>query len=142
MRDSQRGKVYSWEKKVIAPTGNGSKISIDIARGMVNAIWREMGLRHPPIVDHLPKQSRFQGSANRACISLQEYVESWVVLHEIAHSMTSTHDHLSAHHGPIFVGVYIILLEKYLRLDRCFLLDSLQQNGIRIDENARPVFLD
>lgn len=56
-RDNQRSRVYAWEDKVIAPL-DPSSISFSAAQGMVDAIWLEMGLRHPPKVEPLPVQVR------------------------------------------------------------------------------------
>ena len=48
-RDCQRGRVYAWEKRVIAPRDR-SLVPFASAQGMVDAIWAEQGLRFPPKV--------------------------------------------------------------------------------------------
>jgi hypothetical protein len=110
---------------------------------MVDAIWSDMGLRYPPAVVRLPRQaSRTIGRADRLSVALAEEAPSWCLLHELAHSMTSHVDGRSDGHGPIFMGVYACLLERYLRLDLRFLTDSLRVAGIEILRDARPVFVD
>jgi hypothetical protein len=63
-------------------------------------------------------------------------------LHELAHAMASHADGRSDGHGPIFMGLYVQLIERYLRLDQQMLIDSLHDAGIAITRDARPVFID
>jgi hypothetical protein len=63
-------------------------------------------------------------------------------LHELAHAMTSHADGRSDGHGPIFVGIYVQLIERYLRLDQQMLIDSLHDTGIEITHDARSMFVD
>ena len=56
--------------------------------------------------------------------------------------MSTTDDGRSDGHGPVFMGLYVRLLVRYLRLDEAWLLASLQDAGISIERDACPVFLD
>ena len=113
------------------------------AQGMVDAIWAEMGLRYPPCVERLPGQARRRiADANRLRIRLHAATPSWCLLHELAHAMTTAQDGASDGHGAGFVGLYMRLLVRYLRLDPAMLRDSLHQAGISFDAEARPVFCD
>jgi len=110
---------------------------------MVDAIWAEQGLRYPPKVERLPRQARTTlADASRLCIRLPERVPSWCLLHELAHGMTTAHDAVSDGHGPLFMGIYVRLLERYMRIGRATLLGSLAKAGIAIDPDATPVFVD
>ena len=80
--------------------------------------------------------------ANRLSILLADRTPSWCVLHELAHAMTSHADGRSDGHGPLFMGVYLQLIVRYLRLDPRILIDSLRDAGIEITRDARPVFVD
>jgi hypothetical protein len=60
----------------------------------------------------------------------------------LAHAMTSHADGRSDGHGPLFMGVYLQLIVRYLRLDPRILIDSLRDAGIEITRDARPVFVD
>lgn len=142
VRDCQRGRVYAWENRIIAPRDR-SLVRFAAAHGMVDAIWAEQGLRFPPKVERLPRQARTTlADASRLCIRLPEHVPSWCILHELAHAMTTTHDDVSDGHGPLFMGVYVRLLERYMRIERAALLRSLAGAGIAIDPDATPVFVD
>jgi hypothetical protein len=110
---------------------------------MVDAIWSDMGLRYPPEVERLPSQATAtMASATRLSLKLSTETPSWCLLHELAHAMSATHDGQSDGHGPTFVGLYVQLLVRYLRLDKAELLLSLQDDGISVLPDARPVFVD
>lgn len=141
-RDAQRQRVYAWEDRVVAPHGGGS-IAFAAAQPMVDAIWAELGLRFPPRVAPLPPQARRRvADANRLRLRLPPACPPWVLLHELAHALSSTQDGASDGHGAVFMGLYLDLLVRYLRLDRGMLLASLAAAGIAVQEDARPVFLD
>ena len=110
---------------------------------MVDAIWSEMGLRYPPEVQRLPSQaSATMASATRLALKLPNETPSWCLLHELAHAMSATHDGHSDGHGPTFIGLYVQLLVRYLRLDKSELLQSLRDDGISVLPDARPSFVD
>ena len=113
------------------------------AQAMVDAIWMDMDLRYPPAVERLPRHATATlASANRLTIYLSGQTPCWCLLHELAHAMTATADGHSDGHGPDFMGVYVRLLVRYLRLSEADLLGSLYSAGIRVAPAARPVFLD
>jgi hypothetical protein len=110
---------------------------------MVNAIWSDMDLRYPPAVERLSRRATATiASANRLSLSLPGWTPAWCLLHEIAHAMSMTDDGRSDGHGPVFMGLYVRMLVRYLRLDEVSVLASLQDAGISIARDARPVFLD
>jgi len=118
-------------------------VAFGAAQGMVNAIWADQGLRFPPLVERLARQARCTvASANRLALYLREETPEWCLLHELAHAMSSSADGASDGHGPVFVGLYVKLLVRYLRLDEAGLLASLGEAGIDVHRDARPVFLD
>ena len=118
-------------------------IALPRAQGMVEAIWSDMSLRYPPEVERLPRHATATlARASRLTIYLPEQTPSWCLLHEIAHAMTTTAEGHSEGHGPDFMGLYVKLLVRYLRLDEADLLSSLRQSEIRVAHDANPVFVD
>jgi hypothetical protein len=112
-------------------------------QAMVDAIWSDMGLRYPPAVTSLSRQARSTiARADRLSILLSDWTPSWCLLHEMAHAMTGHADGRSDGHGPLFMGIYIQLLARYLRLDRQRLINSLRDARIEVLCEARPVFVD
>ncbi|WP_159995935.1 hypothetical protein [Roseomonas sp. 18066] len=141
-RDAQRQRVYAWEDRVIAPHGGGL-VAFAAAQPMVDALWAELGLRFPPKVEPLPPQARRRmADADRLRLRLPLECPPWVLLHELAHCLTSTAEGFSDGHGADFMGLYLQLLTRYLRLDRDTLLASLRAAGIAVNPEARPSFLD
>lgn len=122
---------------------DGTLVERGAAQAMMDAIWADLGLRYPPRVERLPAQATATiASANRLCIFLPEQTPSFCVLHELAHAMTSTEDGRSDGHGPVFVGIYLRLLVRYMRLDAAELLESVREAGLRVAPEAQPVFVD
>ena len=121
------------------------RTTIDFAavQPMVDAIWSDMELRYPPAVKRLSRRATAMiASANRLSLSLPDQTPAWCLLHEIAHAMSTTDDGHSDGHGPVFMGLYVRLLVRYLRLNEACLLASLREARISIARDARPVFLD
>jgi hypothetical protein len=134
--------VYAWESRAVAPRDR-TTIEFTAAQSMVNAIWSDMDLRYPPRVERLSRRATTTvASANRLALCLPDRTPAWCLLHEIAHAMSTTEDGRSDGHGPIFTGLYVRMLVRYLRLDEACLLASLREAGISIARDARPVFLD
>jgi hypothetical protein len=110
-RDLQRGRVYAWEARTVAPR-DPTQVAFSAAQGMVDAIWSEMGLRYPPRVEALPAQARSRiADADRLTLRLGPKTPSWCLLHELAHSMSTTQDGNSDGHGERFMGIYLQLLD-------------------------------
>jgi hypothetical protein len=142
VRDHQRGRVYAWEERFVAPR-DSSSIAFAQAQGMVDAIWTDMDLRFPPQIMRLPRQARTTvADATRLLIRLADTTSSWCLLHELAHAMSSTHEGESDGHGPRFMGLYAQMLIRYLRVPPDALGKSLHDAHIEVDMDATPVFLD
>jgi hypothetical protein len=118
-------------------------IAFGKAQPMVDAIWSEMGLKYPPAVEPLPRQSSATiARASRLSICLPAQTPSWCLLHEIAHAMTSDVDGGSDGHGPIFMGIYLKLISRYLRIDPGYLRESATGHEIKVSPAATPIFVD
>jgi hypothetical protein len=127
---------------VVAPHRQ-TELPFATAQGMVVAIWSDMGLRYPPAVEPLPPRATATlPRANRLSVLLPPRTPCWCLLHELAHAMTSTEDGRSDGQGPAFMGVYVRLLARYLRLDPAGLVRSAADAGIAVSADARPVFVD
>ena len=110
---------------------------------MAAAIWADLDLRFPPKVAPLPGQARrLHADGSRLLLRLPETMPSWLLLHEMAHALSSTHEGASDGHGPAFMGLYIQLLERYMRWCRDELLRSAMADGIEVRPEARPAFIE
>jgi len=137
LRDHQRGRTYEWESREVAPHDRTMITRAD-ADGMVRAIWGELGLRYPPRIAALPPQAKtLIGRADRLTIELAPRVPSWCLLHELAHSLTSSVEGESDGHGARFLATYIFLLGRYLRLDEQALRRSAARAGLKVAADGR-----
>lgn len=133
--------LYAWEDREVAPRDTAA-VPFARLQALVDHVWAAEGLRFPPRVRPLPRQARGTvARASRLAIEAPPALPSWVLLHELAHAMTSTAEGASAGHGPVFVGMYLGLLARHARMDPEALAASLRADGIPFDPAARPVFL-
>jgi hypothetical protein len=136
--DSAARKLYAWEDAVVAPRDR-SRVPFARLQSLVDHVWTAEGLRWPPRVRPLPRQARGTvARATRTAIEAPPELPSWVLLHEVAHALTSDVDGSHAGHGPDFVGLYLRLLVRHVRLDRALLEATLAEAGIAWTRDARP----
>ena len=145
-RDASEGaaarRLYAWEDAAVAPHDRSS-VPFAGMQALVDHVWAGEGLRFPPRVRRLPRQARRTlARATRTAIEAPASLPTWILLHEIAHALTSTAEEESDGHGPRFTGMYLHLLERYARMDRTALEASLRAAGIGWEPNPRPAFLD
>lgn len=143
-RDYQRSALYAWENAIIAPKG-GAPIAYADAQALVNAVWMAQGLLYPPQVVAMPRQNRRAwAKANRLEVFLNpdRPTPTWVILHEIAHSMTGTVEGESDQHGPDYLGVYMRLVDRHLRIPMPVLMFTANKAGLRFNIAAQPSFTD
>jgi len=130
--DPQQKLVYAWENKIVSPTDT-AKITIETAEQIVNYVWAEAGLEHPPKVEYIRDKRPRSATGSRLKVRFPDgLLYSWVVLHEVAHAMTSNVDGASAQHGPRFMQVYTNLLNKHAGLDMLMLYGTANAMGVKI----------
>jgi hypothetical protein len=142
VRDYQKSACYAWEREVIAPRG-GAFVEFEKAQDLVNWIWNEEGLSYPPVIERLHQNNTTaEATGGRMMVHIRDRVQTWVVLHELAHSMTSNIDGRNVGHRAIWVGVYMKLASKYLGIPLLILTATAARRGIAFDITALPIFLD
>lgn len=140
--DPEARALYAWEDAEVAPR-DASRVAFAQLQALVDHVWAAEGLRFPPRVHPLPRQARRTlARATRLRIEAPAELPTWVLLHELAHSLTSTAEGLSAGHGPRFTGMYLHLLVRHARMPEAALTASLRAAGIAWERRPRPVFLD
>ena len=144
IRDFQKSKVYKWENAAVSPK-DVRKVPFEQIQGLVDYIWAAEGLSHPPIVEFMHAGDKHSGKGCREFVSFPETgAKTWIVIHELAHAMNAdidadNHSENSDRHGPNFVGIYVDLLTKYLKIDMMYLLGSVRAHGVKINHGARPM---
>jgi hypothetical protein len=141
LSNNQQNRVYSWERRYIAHKDT-TLVPYDMAEPIISYVWENEGLKYPPLLKPLDKRNkRVIACANRTEIFLPERVETWIILHELSHSMTCEFDGLSNLHGALFLGIYMGLLNRYLKIEYKYMTDSADSMGLKFKLDARPVFL-
>jgi hypothetical protein len=130
--DKQKSLVYRWEQAEIAPKDT-TKLFFFQVEPIVKWIWKQEGLQYPPLVEGLPKNCRkFCADATRLKVRFADITYTWIILHELAHSMIDQPNGLSNQHGSLFVEKYCQLLSRYLLLDYDSLVKSAREFGLRV----------
>lgn len=139
-RDYQKSKVYAWESKVVAPR-NKRIIDFKDAQAAIDGIFLMEQWIGPPKVAPMPKQARrVFATGCRTQIQLPEKTPEWILLHELAHVLTTEIDDYSEGHGPDYMGVYLKLLDKYGGVSLLLTTYSLQFEKIKYNLTAIPTF--
>ncbi|MCO6417602.1 hypothetical protein JYK14_15740 [Siccirubricoccus sp. KC 17139] len=139
--DAAARRLYAWEDAEVAPRDT-SHVPFAQLQALVDHVWAAEGLRFPPRLRPLPRQARGTvARASRTAIEAPPELPTWILLHELAHAMSSTAEGASDGHGPLFLGLYLHLLVRHARMPRAELEASLRAAGLAFDPNPRPAFL-
>ncbi|WP_198375029.1 hypothetical protein [Neoroseomonas rubea] len=141
MTSARDRRLYAWENRVVAPLDR-SVVPFERMQAIVDHVWAAEGLKWPPRVRPRRASRATLATGSRLAIEAPARLPSWVLLHEIAHALTSTAEGAGDGHGPDFVGTYVRLLVRHCRLDGEMLARTLAADGIRWNPDARPAFLD
>ena len=137
-RDTQKQRVYDWEDRILPPLC-GQKVLYKDAQAFVDGVWLKHGWLYPPKVSLMAKQARkIFAQGGREQLKVQPITPAWIILHELAHTLTSTIDGNSDRHGPDFVGIYIKLLESVLNIPVPMTMFTLTKNNIKFNLGAKP----
>lgn len=140
-RDAQKSKVYTWENAVFR-CKDKSRVPYGNIQNLVDYVWAKEGLSFPPQVEPLPKQAKvYCATGSRLKLQFQETAQTCVILHEIAHAMTSDFEGNSNHHGSLFMGIFIQLLVRYMGLSYAELVGSAENSGLKVKIDAKPIFI-
>ena len=140
MNDFQRSKCYSWEDLHIHQHDK-SLVKFDNAQNLVDYIWKEEGLAHPPRIKKLsPLATKTQAHANRLSVTIPARgIQTTILLHELAHSMTTTHEGRSARHNGRWVGVFIQLLSRYAGFNYHSLWYTAKSAGLEVNIKGKVI---
>ena len=138
-RDYQKTALYRWEDEFVNPRVK-RMIKIEDAQAFVDGIFLCEKLLFPPKVVLIRKNVKALGRANREKIELQPFNKTWVVIHELAHSITMEVDSNIEGHGADFVGVYIKLLDKYCDFPLALSMFTLSKTTVKYNLGAQPRF--
>lgn len=137
-RDSQRGKVYAWERHFHA-TGRDYEMTLKECQALVNKVAKFYSVRAPKVTDGRGRRSAYW--YNSWEIALPRWSrQPVIILHELAHMITGNliiWGKRVASHGPEFVGVEMYLLNKYLKISVSELCRQANDSGIDFISQSR-----
>lgn len=121
-RDSQRSKVYKWEKKLFASQWKEPSLTQEGAVNLFNACLLAGGR------DPAQYSIKFTKRKGGACAGTREAnftpgrLPPIIVIHEAAHALTWFRHQEPAvmdnqGHGPRYLSCYLALIERFLNLD-------------------------
>ncbi len=112
---------------------------------LVDGVWLAEQLLYPPRVEPLARQARRTwATGSRMTIRLPQDrpTPTYVILHEVAHALSSTVDGDTDAHGPDYVGLYMGLLERRLRIPLPLLMFTADRHGVAFNLAAKPRFVE
>ncbi len=114
-RDYQKSRCYAWENRHVGPVDH-SEVAFKDIQAIVDYIWDKEGLKYPPRVVEMNPRKHAMGTGSRTQLEfkIDRTVPTWVIIHEVAHSLTSDLESSIDGHGPVFVGAYMKLLDKHI----------------------------
>lgn len=140
MRDSQRKKCYSWERKILNLPGC-EILSRRVTRSQIQHLVKEIclgeGMKTPPKVqfrrDANCSWARGSSALSFSMRSLDDTSCLQTVLHELAHTLNyhRTRCEKEPGHGPSWVGIYIGFMVKLANVDRTQVENLAKEMGIK-----------
>jgi hypothetical protein len=124
VRDSQRSKVYAWERVF----ETAETLSLDECRNLVMDVWAAYRPRQRPprIADGRGTRSAY-GSSSQISLPIWSRKKLFV-LHEITHSLNPA----GAFHSPEFVALLIELLVRWAGLERSALRKEARKRRVKV----------
>lgn len=115
VRDYQKSRCYAWENRHVHVMDR-SAVSFKDIQAIVDYLWAKEGLQYPPrVVEMNPRKDALgTGSRMKLEFKVDRSVSTSIIIHEVAHAITSDLDGSIDRHGPIFVGAYMKLLDKHI----------------------------
>lgn len=137
MRDSQRSKVYAWERSIDGLVRGIGTLRFEEAEAMFNRIWRSERGRYGHAKRQTPVVKKGRGGGRTTMGGTSIKLGVWarqpsVVLHEMAHCLAP----VGEHHGPRFVGTVIGLYCRHMGMDRDELVERAYERGVKVNLTA------
>lgn len=141
MRDFQRKRVYTWEKKLHTWDVNNwdteARMSLDDCKALA---LRALSMYDCSPVIEMKAVGGYRACANRNRITLSKFFHTKSgVIHEVAHVIIRRL-HCDDSHGPMFMRCYIDLMVKFLGGDREDLESSAEKAGIEFQKNLVSIY--
>jgi len=140
-RDSQRKKVYDWERKEVffgkVFLSPSDYLTLEFCTQLVKRVYRDHNFPAPAVTN----KKRGHAFGSKYVVELPLWARRLdIVLHEIAHGLTDHYAPAEAAHGRTFMGIYIYLLGRYGKQNANTLIRSARQANLEVNAQAACEF--
>lgn len=134
IRDYQRQRVYDWESAIFSKL-ESTKLSLDRIRHICNKVSRHYHIRTPIVGDGRARSSAAWVSYINTVAFPRWSRKEWIVLHEMSHCVhwnfcRDFKSKVHSSHGPMFVAIYMFLLNRYFDVPITVLTSSAIDAGV------------
>lgn len=146
MRDSQKQKLYDWERRFtnqLVAEGRDDLVvdlPLDVCQRFVNKIFDTYGIKPPTVKKHRYNDgatAHFWSFDYTITLPLGWAVLGWIVAHEAAHGLVSRlFGYGVASHGPEFCRVYANVLARFLNIDASRIEASMKEAGLKVLDSS------
>ena len=134
IRDYQRQRMYDWEDAIFSKLET-KQLSLNRIRHICDKVARYYHIRTPIVKAGQARRSSAWLSYDNAVTFPRFSRREWIVLHEMAHCIhwnfcRDFKSKVHSTHGPMFVAIYIFLLNKYYKVPVTILKGSAIDAGV------------
>ena len=127
MRDTQRSKVYKWERRWIT---TAPEMTLAECEALTNRIAKFYRIRPPWVTDGRGcRRALYFHNDNNIALPVWSR-QPIVVCHEMAHSIVGKRFGRTASHGREFVGVAMYLYKRYCKIDEAEMVRRANEMNI------------
>lgn len=134
--DPMAKKVYAWEAEVITPWFKLERLSRDQILAFIYRICGDFQIDPPEVifVKNCPFCYFNRCEKQRAILvigEMAEFLNTGLILHEVAHLLTDLHSPGIDNHGPLYMREFLRLLTTYTTFTMDDLVPGLRKHKIR-----------
>lgn len=134
--DTQRGKLYRWERFAVYPRIDFQKmgpLTIRQCQAIVNQTCEAYSIAFPPRVVAGRDAARDAATGSVRKIKLPNWaLDPYILLHELTHSILGIKGYGCEHHGPRFARLFIELVSWGLGHSKADLLRTARRHRVRV----------
>lgn len=131
-KDPQREEVYAWERKLRCMWYDHG-MPMANARNLAGRMCRHYKVPAPKLkfVDEAPWTAAAWGDVLVEVNKSRAKPTALLLAHEVAHVIAHSYGIEEPDHGPIWLGIYMQLLDKFKILPRCMTEPSARTAGLK-----------
>lgn len=125
--DPQAERVYAWEKQWA--DWNRPSLTLRECRALMRQVCDDYAV--PPVRVRTHSRTYSVAYSNGEIRLARHHLNTASALHEVAHWVVWNRNHDVAHHGPLWLGIYLRLLAKAELAPRMALQRSARSAGLK-----------